>query len=95
MTLPFENISTGQDIFWLCFGSFAQMLFFTRFLIQWIVSEVKKKSVIPISFWYLSIFGSLGLLAYALHRKDPVFIVGQSLGFTVYLRNLYFVYKKT
>ncbi len=71
-----------------------QILFGLRFLIQWICSEVKKESHIPIVFWYFSISGGLILLAYAIHRQDPVFIVGQSTGLIVYLRNLRLIYKK-
>lgn len=74
--------------FWLIFGLFGQFLFFMRFLVQWVASEIKKKSVIPISFWYFSLGGSFMLLAYAIYRKDPVFILGQSLGFIIYTRNL-------
>ncbi len=74
--------------FWLIFGLFGQALFFMRFLVQWITSEIQKKSVIPISFWYFSLGGSLILLAYAISRKDPVFILGQSMGFLIYTRNL-------
>jgi lipid-A-disaccharide synthase-like uncharacterized protein len=51
-------------------------------------SERQKKSVVPISFWYFSLSGSFLLLAYAIHRQDPVFILGQSLGFIIYIRNL-------
>lgn len=74
--------------FWLILGFFGQFLFFMRFLVQWMTSEIKKKSVIPVSFWYFSLGGAVILLVYAIHRKDPVFIVGQSLGFLIYTRNL-------
>lgn len=74
--------------FWLIIGFFGQFLFFMRFLVQWVTSEIKKKSVIPISFWYFSLGGSMILLVYAIHRRDPVFILGQSLGFIIYTRNL-------
>jgi len=73
---------------WLIIGLLAQSMFFLRFFIQWIASEKIKRSVIPVSFWYFSILGGVGLLAYALHIKDPVFILGQSLGIFVYIRNL-------
>ncbi|MDB4349395.1 lipid-A-disaccharide synthase N-terminal domain-containing protein [Omnitrophica bacterium] len=73
---------------WLIIGFFGQFLFFMRFLVQWIASEIKKKSVIPVSFWYFSLGGAAILLIYAIHRKDPVFILGQSLGFLIYTRNL-------
>ncbi len=73
---------------WLFVGFVGQAVFFARFLVQWICSEIKKKSYIPVSFWYLSMAGALLLLSYSLHRKDPVFILGQSLGLIVYMRNL-------
>lgn len=73
---------------WLIFGLGAQLCFFLRFAVQWIASERKKESVIPKSFWYLSLAGSTGVLVYAVHISDPVFIIGQSLGFVVYMRNL-------
>lgn len=85
-----ENFGRGESGFWLWLGFLSQSVFFARFFIQWIVSEIKKKSVLPVSFWYLSIVGSLGLMAYSIHRKDPVFIVGQGMGLLIYLRNLHF-----
>ncbi len=78
---------------WLIIGFVGQAMFFMRFFIQWIVSEKARKSIIPTSFWYFSIAGSLILLTYAIHRRDPVFIVGQSTGSFIYLRNLYFIKK--
>jgi lipid-A-disaccharide synthase-like uncharacterized protein len=59
--------------------------------VQWIASERAGRSVIPLAFWTFSIAGGVLLLAYALYRKDPVFIAGQSFGVFVYMRNLYFV----
>jgi len=73
---------------WLIIGFLGQVLFSARFLVQWISSEMKRSSVIPVAFWWLSLFGSLSLLSYAISRKDPVFILGQSFGFIVYIRNL-------
>ena len=75
----------------LVLGFTGQALFFMRFLVQWISSEKQKKSIIPLSFWYFSIGGSVLLLVYAIIRKDPVFIVGQSMGFLIYIRNLHFI----
>jgi lipid-A-disaccharide synthase-like uncharacterized protein len=80
--------------FWLIFGFAAQFMFFLRFVIQWLYSEKKKESVIPISFWYFSIVGATMIFIYAIHIKDPVFIVGQSLAIMIYLRNLYFIKNK-
>ena len=79
---------------WLIIGFLGQSLFGLRFLVQWISSEIKKESHIPIAFWYLSIIGGIILLNYAIYKKDPVFIFGQSTGLLVYARNLALVYKK-
>lgn len=76
---------------WLIFGFAAQLCFFLRFLIQWIVSERKKKMTIPMIFWYLSLAGGSGLLIYAIHIRDPVFVVGQSVGVFIYIRNIMLV----
>ena len=79
---------------WLVIGFLGQSVFGARFFVQWLSSERAKKSVIPITFWYLSICGSLILLTYAIHKLDPVFILGQSTGSLIYLRNLYFISKQ-
>jgi len=78
----------------LVLGFTGQIIFGLRFLIQWICSEVKKESHIPIAFWYFSLIGGVLLLSYAILRKDPVFILGQSMGLIVYIRNLRLIYKK-
>lgn len=79
---------------WIAIGFIGQGLFTSRFLIQWIYSEKKRKSVIPTAFWYFSLGGGLTLLAYAIHRKDPVFIAGQATGVVVYVRNLVLISKE-
>ncbi len=76
---------------WVGLGLVGQLLFSARFILQWIASERKKRSVIPVSFWYFSLGGSALLLAYAIYRKDPVFILGQSAGAVVYVRNLWLI----
>jgi len=81
----------GEDGWWLLVGFGGQALFMGRFVIQWLASERRGRSVIPVSFWYLSIAGALVLVAYALHRRDPVFVAGQVLGMGIYLRNLYLI----
>ena len=73
---------------WIVIGLVGQSFFFSRFLLQWIASEKKGHSTIPNSFWYFSIAGSAFLLAYAIYRKDPIFILGQSVNQFVYVRNL-------
>ena len=89
----FQNLSQ-IEIFFLVVGFSGQALFASRFIVQWIYSEKKGESHIPIIFWYLSIFGGIGLLIYAIFRKDPVIISGQSFGIFIYLRNLILIYKK-
>jgi len=79
------------DHLWLGLGLLGQAFFSARFLVQWIASERRKQSVVPVHFWYLSLGGGLMLLAYAIYRKDPVFILGQGAGLFVYARNLYFI----
>lgn len=76
---------------WLAIGFLGQALFSLRFIVQWIASERQRRSVIPAVFWQFSLAGGITLLAYAIHREDPVFIVGQAAGLVVYLRNLHFV----
>ena len=83
-----------NDKIWLIIGFAGQLLFALRFLVQWICSEIKQESHIPVIFWYFSIGGGMILLIYAIHRQDPVFIVGQATGLLVYLRNLRLIYKK-
>lgn len=79
---------------WLIIGFVGQALFGARFIIQWIVSEKKGESTIPLAFWYCSIGGAMVLLTYAIYKQDPVFIVGQSLGSIVYVRNLILIDRK-
>ena len=79
---------------WVLLGFIAQAFFTARFVVQWLASERAGRSVIPVSFWFLSIGGGILLLAYALYRRDPVFIAGQGFGVFVYLRNLYFVLRE-
>ena len=76
------------ELTWIGVGLAGQVCFFSRFLVQWIASERRGRSVVPRAFWYLSIAGGLTLLTYSIWRRDPVFILGQSVGLFVYLRNL-------
>ena len=80
--------------FWAIVGLVAQMAFASRFIVQWIASERRGESVIPVSFWYLSLVGTSGLLLYAIVRADPVFILGQSMGSIIYTRNLMLIYRR-
>lgn len=88
------HVFINQFDWWVVLGFIAQLMFTGRFLVQWIMSEKQGRSVIPIAFWLFSIVGGLLLFAYALHRVDPVFIVGQAFGVFVYARNLYLVMRE-
>lgn len=78
---------------WVIVGFFGQAFFSARFLIQWIVSERAKKSIVPTAFWLFSIGGGATLLAYSIYREDPVFIAGQGTGLLIYFRNIQFILK--
>ena len=78
---------------WLGVGFVGQVFFTMRFLVQWLASERKRASVVPITFWYFSILGSLHLLSYAIWRQDPIIILGQSFNSLIYVRNLMFIYR--
>ena len=91
--INYINSLSNLELFFLGIGFFGQALFASRFIFQWLLSEQKGYSYIPVIFWYLSILGGIGLLTYAIFRKDPVIILGQSFGIFIYLRNLYLIYK--
>ncbi len=76
------------ETIWIAIGFFGQAVFFMRWVVQWLASERSAKSHVPVAFWYMSLIGGLITLAYAIYRRDPVFIAGQSVGSVVYLRNL-------
>ena len=92
--INFINNLSSIELMFLIIGFMGQGLFASRFIVQWIYSERHGESKIPIMFWYLSIFGGIGLLVYAIFRKDPVIIVGQTFGIFIYLRNLILIYKR-
>jgi lipid-A-disaccharide synthase-like uncharacterized protein len=70
-----------RETLWLIVGFAGQAVFTGRFVLQWLYSEYKRRSVIPVGFWYLSMLGSALLLIYAIYRQDPVFIIGQASAF--------------
>ncbi len=92
--INYINSLNNYEILFLIIGFLGQGLFASRFIVQWIYSEKLGESSIPIIFWYLSIFGGIGLLVYAIFRKDPVIILGQMFGIFVYLRNLILIYRR-
>jgi lipid-A-disaccharide synthase-like uncharacterized protein len=83
-----------SQIGWLALGFAGQGLFAARFLVQWVQSERRRRSVIPTAFWYFSLAGGATLFVYAVHLRDPVFILGQSMGAFIYSRNLYFIHRQ-
>jgi lipid-A-disaccharide synthase-like uncharacterized protein len=78
-------------MFWLAIGFLGQAVFTARFLVQWVVSERRRDSVMPVAFWWLSLLGGTALLSYAIFRRDPVIITGQGMGLFIYTRNLMLV----
>lgn len=82
----------SSELFWFGLGFLGQFLFSLRFLVQWWASERRKQSVVPLAFWYFSLAGGAVLLAYAIYRADPVFIVGQLAGLAIYARNLHLIF---
>jgi lipid-A-disaccharide synthase-like uncharacterized protein len=85
----------SMRISWLMIGFAGQALFTARFVVQWLESERRRHSVVPVAFWWLSLLGGGALLSYAVHRHDPVIIVGQTMGLFVYLRNLMLVHQSS
>ena len=79
---------------WLATGLFAQAMFSMRFIVQWIASERARRSIVPETFWYFSFLGGVLLLAYAIYRLDPVFILGQATGLLIYARNIHFIWRR-
>jgi lipid-A-disaccharide synthase-like uncharacterized protein len=87
------NAMLSSPNVWLVIGFTGQALFTARFVVQWLVSEKRRDSVVPVAFWWLSLLGGLTLLSYASYREDPVIMVGQGMGLVVYVRNLMLVNK--
>lgn len=84
----------SANAIWLGIGFLGQIFFTSRFLVQWIVSERRRESVIPLAFWWFSLLGGVTLLSYAIWRHDPVFILGQATGLVVYTRNLVLIRRR-
>lgn len=80
------------EMVWLLIGFTAQLMFSMRFIVQWLASERARRSIMPEAFWYFSFLGGAMLLAYAIYRVDPVFILGQGTGLLIYARNIHFIW---
>ena len=87
----FNAVFIEQFNAWILLGFLAQACFSMRFVIQWIASERAKRSVVPVAFWFFSLFGGGMLFIYAIERQDPVFIAGQGMGLIIYVRNLWLI----
>ncbi len=87
------DIFIAKFDFWLVFGLAAQLAFAARFLVQWIASERAGKSVVPLSFWFISIGGGLMTLLYGLVKREPIIIFGQLLSNIIYVRNLMLIFR--
>lgn len=87
------NTTSWAGVAWVCVGFIAQVTFTGRVIVQWLVSEREKKSVVPASYWWMSLCGGIVLFAYFGWRQDLVAILGQAPGIVVYGRNLRLLYK--
>lgn len=89
-----HDVFVSQWDWWMVLGLIGQICFTMRFVVQWLASELARKSVVPVAFWFFSLIGGGLLLVYSIYLKNPVFILGNSLGFTVYLRNVWLIYRE-
>ncbi len=87
------DLSAG-DIIWYAVGFFGQFLFFLRWVVQWLMSERRRRSVIPLVFWYFSVVGGLTSLVYAVYIQDPVITLANLFNSIVYIRNLILIYRE-
>lgn len=80
--------------FWIAVGVAGQGLFALRFLIQWAVTEMKRKSVIPAAFWYISVVASILLMSSHIQRFEWLYAIGIAVTMFVYLRNIYLIHRQ-
>ena len=90
--LSVMHVRSWLEFWWVMVGLAGQVMFSMRFIVQWLASERAGRSVMPVAFWYFSIAGALILFLYALHRRDPVFVLGQGVGIFIYIRNLHLIH---
>ncbi|MEM9015933.1 MAG: lipid-A-disaccharide synthase N-terminal domain-containing protein [Verrucomicrobiota bacterium] len=86
------DVTSWTGVAWVVFGFFGQVVFMGRLIVQWRASEKAKTSVVPTLFWWLSLLGSTMLMIYFIWRWEPIGLLGQSTGWVIYLRNLWFIY---
>jgi lipid-A-disaccharide synthase-like uncharacterized protein len=89
------NITSPVGIAWIVLGLLGQVVFAGRMILQWIVSEKEKRSVVPVAFWWMSLLGASMLLVYFVWRRDIVGVLGQSTGWVIYCRNLLLIYRES
>lgn len=94
LTVWLHEVFVQQFDGWILLGFIAQFFFTMRFLVQWLASERARRSVVPIAFWFFSMFGGGLLLIYAIQRRDPVFIAGQAMGLFIYSRNIWLIFNE-
>jgi lipid-A-disaccharide synthase-like uncharacterized protein len=82
------NVTSAVGLVWVAVGLLGQLLFTGRMLVQWLTSEKTRRSVVPVSFWWMSLVGATMLLVYFIWRRDVVGILGQATGWIIYIRNL-------
>ncbi|GLQ88175.1 lipid-A-disaccharide synthase N-terminal domain-containing protein [Dyella flagellata] len=87
-------MTLDQQTLWIGAGMIGQLLFGVRFLVQWLYSEARGQSLIPPAFWYLSVAGGVVVLSYAIHQREMVFIIGESVTLVIFLRNLIMLRKQ-
>ena len=91
--LSLNNLSLNEFI-WVMIGTLGQLIFFSRWILQWLSSEKYKSSIIPVSFWWCSLVGGLITLIYAKHIGSFPFMLAQAIGLVVYSRNLILIYRR-
>jgi len=91
----FLNISSPVGFAWVLLGLLGQILFTGRMVLQWLVSEKAKRSVVPVGFWWMSLAGASMLMIYFIWRRDVVGVLGQSAGWLIYVRNLWLIYRNS
>lgn len=89
------NVSSPTGFLWVTLGLLGQLLFTGRMLVQWLISERQRRSVVPPAFWWMSLVGATMLLVYFLWRREPIGVLGQATGWFIYVRNLWMIYRRT
>lgn len=87
------NVTSPAGFLWVALGLLGQVLFTGRMVVQWLVSEKSRRSVVPPAFWWMSLIGATMLLVYFLWRKEPIGVLGQATGWFIYVRNLWLIHR--